>query len=62
VVGEGGAPEARQPVPRFSVATPSRHVVGRIDAMALYAGLGVGSVTGVRSAADLVAELVSRLS
>jgi len=61
VVGESGAPGARQPVRRFSVATPSRQVEGRIDAMALYAGMGVGSVTSVQPAADLVAELVSRL-
>jgi len=61
VVGESGAPGARQPVRRFSVATPSRQVEGRIDAMALYAGMGVGSVSRVRPAADLVAELVSRL-
>ena len=62
VVAEGGPPGARRPIPRFSSATPSRHVEGRIDAMAQYAGMGVGSVTRVRSAADLVAELVSRLS
>ena len=61
VVAEGGPPSARRPIPRFSSATPSRHVGGRIDAMAQYAGMGVGSVTRVRSAADLVAELVSRL-
>jgi nitronate monooxygenase len=61
VVAEGGPPGARQPVSRFSVATPSRHVVGRIDAMAQYAGMGVGDVSRVLSAADLVTELVSRL-
>lgn len=59
VVGETGAPAARQPVPRFAVTTPSRHVEGRIDAMALYAGMGVGEVRRLRTAADLVAELVS---
>ena len=62
VVAEGGPPSARRPIPRFSSATPSRHVEGRIDAMAQYAGMGVGSVSRVRSAADLVAELVSRLA
>jgi nitronate monooxygenase len=61
VVAEGGPPGARRPVPRFSSTTPSRHVVGRIDAMAQYAGMGVGSVTSVLPAADLVAELVSRI-
>ena len=53
--------QGRRPVPRFSSATPSRHVVGRIDAMAQYAGMGVGSVNSVVPASDLVAELVSRL-
>jgi NAD(P)H-dependent flavin oxidoreductase YrpB (nitropropane dioxygenase family) len=61
VVAEGGPPGARRPIPRFSSATPGRHVEGRIDAMAQYAGMGVGSVTSVLPAADLVAELVSRL-
>lgn len=62
VVAEGGPPAARRPVPRFSSATPSRHVEGRIDAMAQYAGMGVGSVTRVLPAADLVAQLVSHLA
>lgn len=62
VVAEGGAPGARRAVRRFSVATPSCDVEGRVDAMALYAGMGVASVTRVRSAADLVAELVSGLN
>jgi nitronate monooxygenase len=62
VVAESGPPGARQPVPRFAVTTPSRYVEGRIDAMALYAGMGVGSVTRVQSAAELVGALVSRLA
>ena len=61
VVAEGGPAGARRPIPRFSSATPGRHVEGRIDAMAQYAGMGVGSVTSVLPAAELVAELVSRL-
>jgi len=61
VVAEGGPPGARRPIARFSSATPSRHVEGRIDAMALYAGTGVASVTSVPPASDLVAALVSRL-
>ena len=61
VVAEGGPPSARRPIPRFSSATPSRSVEGRIDAMAQYAGMGVGSVTRVLPAGDLVAELVSGL-
>jgi nitronate monooxygenase len=62
VVGEAGPADARYPVPRFGVATPGRDVTGHIDAMALYAGTGVGEVSHIRSAADLVAELVSDLA
>jgi nitronate monooxygenase len=62
VVGEAGEPGARYPVPRFGVAPPSRDVSGDIEAMALYAGTGVGDVHELRSAEDLVAELVSKLS
>lgn len=38
---------------------PHRDVQGRIEAMALYAGQGVGSVTEVVPAADIVHELTS---
>jgi nitronate monooxygenase len=62
VVGEAGAADARYPVPRFGVATPNRDVTGHVEAMALYAGTGVGEVSHIRSAADLVAELVSDLA
>jgi NAD(P)H-dependent flavin oxidoreductase YrpB (nitropropane dioxygenase family) len=57
VVGESRG----QPVPRFSALPPSRDTTGAINAMALYAGKGVGSVDEVRSAAQLVAHLTSRL-
>jgi nitronate monooxygenase len=61
VVAQGGPPGARTPISRFSSNTPSRHVAGRIDAMAQYAGMGVGGVSQVRSAAELVTELMSGL-
>jgi nitronate monooxygenase len=62
VVAEAGPNEARQPVPRFSAAPPGRDAEGRIDAMALYAGTGVGDITKTRRAADLVADLVADLA
>jgi nitronate monooxygenase len=62
VVGEAGEPAARYPVPRFGVATPSRDAEGRIDAMALYAGMGVGDINDVRRAAEVVASLTSELA
>jgi NAD(P)H-dependent flavin oxidoreductase YrpB (nitropropane dioxygenase family) len=45
------------PLPRFAARTPSRDVSGTIAAMPLYAGEGVGDVTEVVSAADVVSEL-----
>ncbi|MDQ1520958.1 MAG: nitronate monooxygenase [Actinomycetota bacterium] len=61
VVGEAGPAGARYPVPRFGVSTPSRHASGHVEAMALYAGTGVGSVNDIRPAADVVAQLTSAL-
>jgi NAD(P)H-dependent flavin oxidoreductase YrpB (nitropropane dioxygenase family) len=46
-----------QPVPRFAARTPSREVTGSVEAMALYAGEGVGLVTEIGDAASLVGEL-----
>lgn len=40
---------------------PNRETIGEIDAMALYAGMGVGDVTRAEPAADIVADLVSLL-
>jgi NAD(P)H-dependent flavin oxidoreductase YrpB (nitropropane dioxygenase family) len=45
-----------QPVPRFAARTPSREVTGSVEAMALYAGEGVGLVTEIGDAASLVRE------
>lgn len=60
-VGQLVVGEVRVAVPRFGVSTPSRRVEGDITAMALYAGEGVGDVTGVLPAAAVVDELVSKL-
>ena len=61
IVGEAGPAETRHPIPRFGVAPPTRDTRGSIEAMALYAGSGVGDVNSIRPASDLVAELVSQL-
>jgi nitronate monooxygenase len=47
------------PVPRGSGMPPSAAVAGHVEAMAMYAGEGVGSVTGIRPAAAVVADLVA---
>jgi nitronate monooxygenase len=57
VVGTLGAGGRSAPLPRLSARTPSREVTGSVEAMALYAGQGVGQVTDVRPAAQVVAEL-----
>jgi NAD(P)H-dependent flavin oxidoreductase YrpB (nitropropane dioxygenase family) len=49
-----------QPLPRLSARTPSREVTGAVEAMALYAGEGVGLVTEIEDAETLVRELSDR--
>ena len=61
VVGELTLTGGAVPLARFGVSPPSRQVEGHVEAMALYAGTGVGGVTGVCPAADVVSELVSAL-
>jgi NAD(P)H-dependent flavin oxidoreductase YrpB (nitropropane dioxygenase family) len=46
-----------RPVPRYSVAPPVAGTEGAIEAMALYAGQGVGLVTQAAPAAEIVARL-----
>jgi len=57
VVGMLHAGPVSEPLPRLSARTPSREVSGTVAAMALYAGQGVGQVTDVTPAAQVVAEL-----
>jgi nitronate monooxygenase len=59
VVGHLVADGRRTPITRFAVFTPSKDVEGNIAAMALYAGEGVGDVREVRSAAEVVEDLVA---
>jgi nitronate monooxygenase len=50
----------QQPLPRLSARTPSRDVSGTVTAMALYAGQGVGQVSDIISAPQVVAELTEQ--
>jgi nitronate monooxygenase len=61
VVGRIRIGDVVEPLPRFNVSTPSVDVEGDVEAMALYAGEGVGHVRGVSSAEDVVNELVAGL-
>jgi nitronate monooxygenase len=46
-------------VPVRSMVSPLTTMVGEVEAMALYAGEGVGSITDIKTAADVVRELVA---
>jgi len=61
VVGTVTLADGSVPVPRGSGMPPSAAVLGDVAAMAQYAGTGVGSVTSIRPAADVMAELLSHL-
>jgi nitronate monooxygenase len=52
----------RVAVPRFGPDNPPADATGHVEAMALYAGQGVGSVTRREPAAAIVADLASRLT
>ena len=61
-VGEAGPPHARRPVPRFAVDPPGRDMTGHIEAMALYAGMGVGQCNRLLPAGELVEQLTRHVS
>jgi nitronate monooxygenase len=48
-------------IPRYASSTPVEGMEGDIDAMSLWAGQSVALARGVQPAAEIVAELVSRL-
>jgi NAD(P)H-dependent flavin oxidoreductase YrpB (nitropropane dioxygenase family) len=57
VVGEIEVAGARLPVPRFGAPSPIASATGAVEAMALYAGQGVGGVRGRQAAGEIVREL-----
>ena len=59
VVGTATISGASIQVRRGSGMPPTAAVTGQVDAMALYAGAGVGDVAAVRPAADVIADLVA---
>jgi nitronate monooxygenase len=61
VVGTLRTAGAQVPLPRGAGMPPVTAVSGAVDAMALYAGAGVGEVTGIRPAAEVVADLAAHL-
>jgi NAD(P)H-dependent flavin oxidoreductase YrpB (nitropropane dioxygenase family) len=57
VVGETSVGRDRVPMPRHGMPPPGKQTTGAIEAMALYAGQGVGAITEVSPAMDVVREL-----
>lgn len=57
VVGEMTVGEEKMPIPRLSPPAPTRETTGAVEAMALYAGQSVGSVTSLQPSATIVREL-----
>ena len=57
--GEGEAVATRlgRPIVRYADAQPTRDTEGDVEAMALYAGMGVGAVRAVEGAADITRRL-----
>ncbi len=49
---------ADTPIPRYSVGPPSKDVEGDVEAMALYAGQGVGLVRTAAPAATIISKIV----
>ena len=45
-------------IPRYHAATPSVHMSGDCEAMALYAGIGVGRIANIQSAEALIKDMV----
>ncbi len=62
VVGEMNLGTRRVPVPRFAGDNPAADATGHVEAMALYAGQGVGSVRRREPAAAIVDDLASLLA
>jgi NAD(P)H-dependent flavin oxidoreductase YrpB (nitropropane dioxygenase family) len=57
VVGEEHLKGSVVPILRFSIPPPGRAFTGSIEAMALYAGQGVGASRSIQPAEAIVAEL-----
>jgi nitronate monooxygenase len=59
VVGEMSLGSQRVEIPRFGADNPPADATGHVEAMALYAGQGVGSVRRREPAAAIVADLAA---
>lgn len=61
IVAERDLAGVKSPVPKGSIALPTKETTGHIEAMALYASGSAGVVTEVKSAADIIVELTQNI-
>jgi NAD(P)H-dependent flavin oxidoreductase YrpB (nitropropane dioxygenase family) len=57
-VGEVIDAGVKVPIPRFGTPCPTRATIGKIEAMALYAGESVGHVRSIQPAAEIMREIM----
>ena len=62
LVGETQVGDRTLPVPRFAALAPTVRTTGSVEAMALYAGEGVGEVTESEPAMEIVQKLCATIS
>ena len=60
-VGERDLAGMKQPVPKGSIALPTKQTTGHIEAMALYASGSAGAVTEIKTAAAIMDELTENI-
>lgn len=61
VVGERNLAGVKNPIPKGSIALPTKQTTGSIEAMALYTSSSAEAVTEIKSATDIINELTQNL-
>lgn len=61
IVGERDLAGVKNPIPRGSIALPTKETTGYIEAMALYASRAVGAIAEAQSANEIIDELTGKL-
>ena len=61
IVAERHLAGVKKPIPKGSIALPTKETTGNIEAMALYASRSVGVITEIKSAADIMLELTKEI-
>lgn len=61
IVGERDLAGVKNPIPKGSIALPTKQTTGKIEAMALYASSSCEAVKEIKSAADIIDELTQKL-